>query len=545
MTEIDTAQGNPQAISTRKLSLAEKLQNHPRQFLLLFTVVYFIAEFCSTIHRPFFFDELCMYYIAEVPSVRQIWQLIGRGMELNPPLPFWLTWMVHHSLGKGEFLSRLPSIIGYWAMCICLYHFVRRCSDRLHGFIALLLPLFTFVHWFGTCARGYGLLLGFSAGALLTWQLAGDQSRRKLGLIGIALCIAGAVSSHYYAVYVVAALAAGEAIRTIARKQIDLVVWISIAVGCSPLIIYRQLIRTASASMHSFWVRSSPQFLYDAYAGLFGPTAMLFLAFLALIIPLPEIRNNSSALAKTFKREDLIVCVALAAMPLTFFVLSVVSPVPFYTRYVLPVVIGFTVLVVLFLYRVGGANDRFRKISVHLLIYCCFLPWAGWHVLMYFIQDPYKAVLGGTRVPVELEPSLPLVVEDIDSFLMLYFYSPENVKHRLFTLDQSDAALKYLGSDVGSHSIEQLQGIHDVHLLPYESFISSHREFLVARALPEGWVLQKLIEDGADVQLVTVKRNFGYFVEDTLVFHVKIKQVAGKQSLDPSTAPRGTEVPQS
>jgi len=530
--------------TTRKVSLAGMLEMNPRRFLLLFTLVYFVAEFCSTVHRPLFFDELCMYYIADVPSIGRIWDLIAKGMELNPPLPFWLTWMVHHSIGKGEFLSRLPSLIGFWAMCICLYQFVRRRSDVLHGFVAMLLPLFTFAHWFGTCARGYGLLLGFSAGALLCWQYAIDRERRTFALIGIAVCLAGAVSCHYYAVYVIGAIGTGEIVGALRRKKVDIATLASIALGLIPLIIYRKLISTATKSTHTFWVSSSPQFLYDSYAGLIGSIFMVVLAFFALTIQtkresdLPE-----GALNRALTREELVTCSVLAGMPLVFFASSLVAPVPFYTRYVLPVVLGSTVLSVCFVHRFGGANVRSRRTLISILIWFCLLPWAGWHTLMYFIQDPYEAVLGGTKIPVKVEPTLPLVVDNVDDFLMLYFYSPETFRTRLFTLDSSESSLKYLKSNVEMNSIELLQGFHDVHLVSYQEFISSHHEFLIARVRAEGWILQKLIEDGDDVELLTVKKDPGYFADETLVFRVKIKRVAAKQTGLNSINGFGTEVP--
>src|SRR5947209_7813477 len=91
-------------------SLSERLEATPGHYLLLFTAIYLFAEYCGNRRRQFWIDEIFTYDLANLPSIRQIWPLIRQGIELNPPLPFWITWVVHHTLGRGEFVSRLPSI---------------------------------------------------------------------------------------------------------------------------------------------------------------------------------------------------------------------------------------------------------------------------------------------------------------------------------------------------------------------------------------------------------------------------------------------------
>src|SRR5438874_1998081 len=109
--------------SRPQLSWTDHLAASPNVFLAIFTVVYTIGMACMNLRRSLWIDELIMSDLSDLPSIRDIWPLIGKGIELNPPLPFWITWVVHHTLGKGEILTRLPACIGFWVMCICLYHF--------------------------------------------------------------------------------------------------------------------------------------------------------------------------------------------------------------------------------------------------------------------------------------------------------------------------------------------------------------------------------------------------------------------------------------
>jgi len=506
-----------------KTSLSEKLQKNPLTYLLLFTVIYAIAEFCSTFHRPFWIDEIYTYELAELPSIQQIWPLIKQGIELNPPLPFWTTWLIHHSVGKGEFFTRLPAVVGFWMMCICLFHFVRRRSDTLHAFIALLLPVFTFTHSFATSARGYGLLLGFSAGALLSWQYAKENRRRAVSLLCLTLCLAGALSCHYYALYVCGALALGEFVRTVDSKRVDVLLWIALIAGSMSLVAYRSLLTTAGPAVHTFWIRAEPRFLYESYSDLFGSVTLVLLLLFSYVLRIHEGDRVSDWTPATLPRDEVAACVTLAAMPLALYVGSLFLPIPFYSRYVLPVVIGVTILSVLFLYRIGGNNAQFRRLVISLVVWVCLLPWTVWHITLFFIQNPQRAVIAATKINFDLEPSLPILVDNQSDFLSLYFYAPKSMRTRLFTLQDSDSAIKYLGSDTTDRSLRLLQGFRDFHVTSYQEFMSAHHDFLIARTKPEGWILQKLNADGAQIELISDQRDLGYFVPDSLLFRVKVR----------------------
>jgi hypothetical protein len=494
----------------------------PRRWLLIFTAVYAVAEICAASRRLMFFDELMNYYLGDLPSIGQIWPLIGQGIELNPPLPFWITWVIHHTLGHSEVLMRLPAIAGFWLMCICLYHIVRRRSDVLHGFIALLLPLFTYAAWDSTYARGYGLMLGASAVAILCWQLATDGVRRPLALIGLAAAGAVAISCHYYALYVAGALALGEAARTKERRRLDLAIWAALAAGASPLLAYAPLVRAASAgASRNFWVSPMPKFLYESYADLLGPVAMVLLLLLAVTLwtgrkdgPQPR------WLAPAVSRPEVIVCTALAAMPLVVFLAAELSLAPFFSRYVQPVVIGFAVLTALFAHSAGGGNERFRGLVISLLVWCCFTPWAIYQVSKFLFLEP-AGKTRISRVKLPLQTPLPIVMDSESDFIELYHYGPPEMSSRLVNLLDTAAALQFRGSDTAQRSIRIAQSFRDFHTLSYRDFVARHHEFLVARLRQDGWVVQKLLADGAKLDLISLDRDPGYFFgQDSSVFHV-------------------------
>jgi len=122
---------------------------------------------------------------------------------------------------------------------------------------------------------------GFAAMAVLAWFKAAEARRRVALLPLLAVSLAGAVSSHYYAVMIVIALAAGELVRTRARGRIDVPVWIAFAFTFLPLIVFLPTILRAHQYSAHFWavpVWSDTISFYSTELGLGAVPQIGFLA---------------------------------------------------------------------------------------------------------------------------------------------------------------------------------------------------------------------------------------------------------------------------
>ena len=520
----------PAAAARRKCgarpSFAVRMERSPGRWLAIFSLVYLIAEICQNSRRGFWFDEFITSYLADLPSISRIWPLIAQGIELNPPLPFWIAWITRHLFGGGEVLLRLPAVIGFWVMCLCLYFFVRRRSDALHGFLALLFPLFTYTAWNANEARGYGLLLGFSGLALLSWQLAADGVQRRLALLGLAVGIAGAVSSHYYAVYVAGALALGEAVRSVDRRRVDFAIWVAIAAGLSLLLVYLPLIRSATPALRTFWTPPEPVYLADSYAGLLGPTTIVIFLFLAIAIGAAGLDRGRWQTA-TLLRHELVTVLTLFAMPLALYLSTFFVPAGFYIRYVQPVVLGAAVLLALFVYRIAGANQRFRNLWVTLLLWFTLFPWTIWQVAKVLLM-PISGKVFLQTLDISQQPSLPLVIDGDNDFLVCQYYGPPELRARTFTLADTSSSIKYVGGDTALRSLLLVQTFRDLHVVEYHEFLRAHRQFLLARAQGASWIVQKLLADGAQIQLVQVNKDLGTFAKDRLLYRVSAVTAAAQ-----------------
>ena len=85
---------------------------------------------------------------------------------------------------------------------------------------------------YGVEARPYALLVLFTALLLCFWQSARNEPNRWWALSGIALCTSGAILSHQYGIiYAVLPIVAGEAIRWVARKRVDVGVLLCVGLG--------------------------------------------------------------------------------------------------------------------------------------------------------------------------------------------------------------------------------------------------------------------------------------------------------------------------
>src|SRR4029077_19684334 len=97
--------------------------------------------------------------------------------------------------GEHPWALRLPAILGFLLMMLCIYRFVAKRTSPVYGLVAMVMPLVTAAHEYAYEASGYGLLLGFAAFAILCWQQAGEDGLRTAAVLGLAAGLTAAVAS--------------------------------------------------------------------------------------------------------------------------------------------------------------------------------------------------------------------------------------------------------------------------------------------------------------------------------------------------------------
>ena len=198
---------------------------------------------------------------------------------------YYLTGTLTRLFGTTHITFRLPALAGFALMCLCLYHIVRRFSGPA-GVLAMLLPLVSGARYYAAEGRGYGLMLGFSTLALLCWLRAAEGERRKLFLPLLAFSLAAAVSSHYYAILILAPLGAAELVRTWIQRKWDIPMWLALGAAFLPIALFWSTIRSARGYSAHFWASPEWSAVSEFFFILgFGINIVLAAAALAMCLP--------------------------------------------------------------------------------------------------------------------------------------------------------------------------------------------------------------------------------------------------------------------
>src|SRR5215510_7259087 len=315
------------------------------------SVVYALLTWVLARRKLMWNDELYTYYIARLPSMHDVWNaLMSRG-EQTPPLFFAITRLSFRLFGVNHISIRLPEILAFWTMTVCLYVFVRRRMSAISALCAAAFPLVTMAFPYAYEARSYGLVLGFAALALLSWQAATSTEGRAriLALVCLTASLAGVVSSHYYGVFVLMPLALGEAVRTVTRRRLDIAVWAALAISVVPLAWHLPLIKAGTAYSGAFW--SPPQWvnLPDFYEDLLTP-ALIPVAAILTAVAIQHVaisddaRRGDDHARRTLPLHELAAVVGFVLIPVACLLLAKLVTGAFVNRYALPAVIGFAVL---------------------------------------------------------------------------------------------------------------------------------------------------------------------------------------------------------
>ncbi len=480
--------------------VAKSADDHAALGMAAFTAVYLVCTVARSLARPLWFDKLMTFYISRVPGWQE--RLALGAVDGCPPLFYAITHACQLLFGENALASRLPAILGFWLMCVCLFLFVRRRAAAIYAFLAVLLAVGATAYGYAYEARPYGLILGMAGLSLWCWQSAGEGRRRILALVFLTFSIALAVNAHYYGAQIVAPLVAGEACRTLERKKIDWGVLSALALGLLPLIYLLPLAQRMAAAG---FVRTSPVFwskphwgaALDFYSALLGPLLLPFFVGIAATATVyflggGEIRAVES-IEQRFTLPEMFAAFGYLAMPVIMVLATRLKTSYWMDRYALTALLGCGILLVYL------ANVLAKDCSVIACLIIAAL--AGTWV--------FRTVrLQGTEVGVQCGvpagslndgqiDHLPLVVADGVCFLQLARYGPPEVVSRLVYLtDVADAVHR-------PDFLPELSLAADRKILPgkvedYAPFLNQHREFrLLLYGMPRlEWLPSRLREEG-------------------------------------------------
>jgi hypothetical protein len=489
--------------------LSDQCERRKLWLLCGFSVLYLVSTSLLASRKLMWYDELLTLYISQLASVSDIWSALLTGADQSPPFFHLINRTSLSLFGVNHLSIRLPEVLGFWMMSLCLFVFVSKRSSALYGFAAMLFPLVTKSYYYAYEARPYGLVLGFSGLALLCWQSAAQGHYRKLSLIGLAVSSGAAVSSHYYAVLLFFAVAVGELVGSFSRRRLDISVWVALACAMTPLLLFLPLIEGGRTYAAAFWAKpywgSIPKFYYFLLTPALLPLVamLIFSAIYSTTHPVsPSRRNQESHPTPPF--HDIAAAFGFVAIPVVAVTLAIFVTGAFTDRYALPAVIGFSILLAFATYRL---LDGRAILGAALVFFLC-----GGFMMQVArnFQKTTKTSLDYVKIYRSFrsgsETKLPIAVSHALTFMELTYYAPRDVASRLVYLVHPEAALRHLGTDTAERQMLDLKPWFRLKIEDYGPYIAAQRRFLVfGYAQNLNWLLDEL--EAADMRIELRSRN--------------------------------------
>ena len=484
----------------------------PALWLGFLSVVYLVSTCINAARERLWYDEILTLDASTLlPSFGALWSFLKRGLELNPPLGFALAAASESVFGKNAFGVRFPSVVAFWIMSLCLYVFLRRRLPRPFAVVGMLLPALTAAGRYSYEARPYALVLALAGIALVAWQAAAEARGRRVALVAIAVALAAALCAQPLAVTLALPFLAGEAVRSIQRKRLDVPMWCAFAAATPALWLLWKLKGAAGVAA------SAPSTIHPLQ--LVGFT--YFLLLMPAIVPVAAAgflllmsRAQPGVAAKTdcgMPAYEVAALIGFVAIPFVAVPISMLGG-PYWPRYSLNAVIGLAGCLAVLLFRMAAARPR-AGMAVAALFTMLFvgeqlLP-ANKRLDTGIESGAHTAglqsVLEGMR-----DDNLPVVVGWPLAFLELEHYASPALAGRLYYLADSKLAARWVGITFFDEKGPVLQEFFPFrsHFAKYGSFVARHKRFVVAEP---GWVVPQLTADGATVRLEGTVEGSRYY----------------------------------
>lgn len=207
--------------NTSKYLFFDKLMIKDTVTTALFTIFFGIHVVHVAATRPLVIDECFTLYIATMPTIRELLDLLWQGPDAQPPLFHLVTRFFISIFGESELTLRLPAMLGFWVFCISLYLLVRIAGGGLvAASVAMIFPCATGYFYYAHEARPYGLLLGCVGFGLLNWIAIENSYYKKKAFFGLLLALSMAVCFHYFSVLYITLLCITEVILLITTRRL-------------------------------------------------------------------------------------------------------------------------------------------------------------------------------------------------------------------------------------------------------------------------------------------------------------------------------------
>jgi hypothetical protein len=463
--------------------------------LLIYTSLW---SFSASRAKLLWFDELLGLAVANGHSVSDVITALKAKVDYSAPLYHILAHFAIQTFGYSAASARLPAFFGICSMLIALYFIVSKRLAPIYGLLAVILVLCTPAKNYAWEGRPYGLVLGFTACALLAYQYLSDQRRRTFALAVYSICCAGLVATHYFAILVIGAFIVGELVRLSETRKID---WpVLIATVLSPAAVFillngvirAQMVHRPATDIFAF-SGGYDRFRFTTWAFCIAIGLIALCVWLQRTYPL----EVPTILSSGFRTHELAVCGALLLLPIVGAVFGRYLTHAYIARYFISEVIGLSVLVC---YVLAGISRRFPAVIILTIV-------AGTGVLLKEgLPEILRGKPGSLMVSFLDDTKSPILFETANDFLQAYQYYPER-RAQFWYAAQPEMAEKFKRDDLEDINLRALGERLPMQVTTLEKFARANPSFVMipkASSQLVGWVSQCLFDAGAQMKVTTL-----------------------------------------
>lgn len=448
-------------------------------------------------------DEIVTLAILRQP-LSELLPMLRSGVDYTPPL-------FHVATEAGLYMP-LPELIALRSVSIAMfviglvgvYAFVSYRGDAWDALAAVCVLALSGAQVFAYEARSYAMLLAFTTLAFVCWQRAAHPTTphrsRVVPCVALALCLAAAVSSHYYAVLLPIPFGVAELVKLRARRRIDWGIIAAVVTGLSPLLAYLPFIRGGMSQTASFYSAADVRVAVASYekfgVSLISPTVACTVAVVVTLMLGPRLPQTWQAVVPqraTTPLEDWVASLVLLLFPVIALVLAAVTGAGYVERYTVAWTVGLAFCVGLVAQRLS------RQIVIAAVV--AFATWLGLrelHAATYLIRPAID--VQQVYAALQRLPPLPIAVPHPHVFIQLKHYLPPQVAERVMYVDRPPGR-STPHTDVASTVIVSLRKWYPLEAISVEALGTRGPFYLYT---PQMYTVDMLLTQGADLRLLAI-----------------------------------------
>jgi hypothetical protein len=454
-----------------------------RLYLAAACLVCLVANLGYAHFRVIVADECLQMIIIRQPDFRSIWNSLMAGVQSDPPLADTAMHYLFRIFGDHLLLARLPSVLTFCLLCLCLSLIVWRYAGAIYGAAAFFMPFATALRSWGSLSRPYAPLLGFSALALWCWDRLQDPELRHVmrWRVGLVLSLAATFSTHFFSITILFPLALAELAKWRIRKRIDWPALLCIAVALIPYVVWSPILAASGRTFlpHPF---PTPAFksLYEFYGDMLFSLpwvgALLLMLLAGAYMGLSNDGGQPRRQIAPTVRPLMVFCAGCLLLPFCGAVMTAMKMSLYGPRMALISVFGLVVGLPLTI-DLAGARKAIGLALFAAMAGNAALVAAQGAMRLRVREAPYPALVEFRRLIPEPHPDI--VIPETNVFLPLVETNRNDPENSLLYLFDTAKQLAVRGSDTPDVASRIIQGRSRARILPFDPYVATHSHFYV------------------------------------------------------------------